>query len=184
MAGDRFFAIAQNDIEGSSQNDIAKAGPLHVTWDWGDLAMRILLLNGPNLNLLGRREVSVYGAKTLPEIEALLTTRAGELGAELLSFQSNSEGELVDFLQRVALQAQGIIINPGALTHYGLSLRDALADAGLPVIEVHLSNIYAREEWRHKSVIAPIARGQIAGLGWRSYLAALEALIAHLKGEE
>lgn len=146
--------------------------------------MRILLLNGPNLNQLGRREVSIYGVKTLPEIEGLIATRARELGAEVLSFQSNNEGELVDFLQREAPQAQGIIINPGALTHYGLSLREALADTGLPVIEVHLSNIYAREEWRQKSVIAPIARGQVSGLGWRGYWAALEALVAQLKGEE
>ncbi len=146
--------------------------------------MKILLLNGPNLNLLGRREVSIYGVKTLPGIEAMIEARARDLGAEVLSFQSNSEGDLVDFLQREAPQAQGIIVNPGALTHYGLSLRDGLADTRLPIIEVHLSNIYAREDWRQKSVIAPIALGQISGLGWRSYLAALDTLIAHLKGEE
>jgi len=146
--------------------------------------MKILLLNGPNLNLLGRREVSIYGVKTLPGIEAMIEARARDLGAEVLSFQSNSEGDLIDFLQREAPQAQGIIVNPGALTHYGLSLRDGLADTRLPIIEVHLSNIYAREDWRQKSVIAPIALGQISGLGWRSYLAALDTLIAHLKGEE
>jgi 3-dehydroquinate dehydratase-2 len=100
------------------------------------------------------------------------------LAVKVLSFQSNSEGALIDFIQAEAPKADAIIINPGALTHYGLSLRDALVDSALPVIEVHLSNIYAREEWRHKSVIAPIARGQISGLGWRGYIAALEILAA------
>lgn len=146
--------------------------------------MKILLLNGPNLNLLGTREVSIYGVKTLSDIEAAVQARAREQGVVVVSFQSNSEGDLVDFLQREAPQAQGIVINPGALTHYGLSLREALADTRLPVIEVHLSNIYAREEWRHKSVIAPIALGQITGLGWRSYRVALDILMAHLRGEE
>lgn len=146
--------------------------------------MRILLLNGPNINQLGRRDVSVYGVKTLKEIEGLVEGRAKELEAEVLCFQSNCEGELIDFLQWESPQAQGIIINPGALTHYGLSLREALADTGLPIIEVHLSNIYAREEWRHTSVTAPVARGQVTGLGWRGYVAALEALVAQLKGEE
>jgi len=98
-------------------------------------------------------------------------------------FQSNSEGALIDFIQQEANSADGIIINPGALTHYGLSLRDALADTKLPIIEVHLSNIYSREEWRAKSVIAPIARGQVSGLGWRGYIAALRALVAELKRE-
>ena len=145
--------------------------------------MRILLLNGPNLNLLGRRDTSVYGRKTLPEIVNWMEDRARDLGAEIVAFQSNSEGAMIDFLQAHAPEAQGIIINPGALTHYGLSLRDALADTSLPILEVHLSNIYAREEWRHRSVIAPIAVGQVSGLGWGSYRAALEALIARLKGE-
>lgn len=145
--------------------------------------MRILLINGPNLNLLGRRDKSIYGSKALPDIVSLLESTAREMDAEVLAFQSNSEGELIDFLQLEAPHAQGIIINPGALTHYGLSLRDALADTGLPVVEVHLSNIHAREEWRSKSVIASIALGQISGLGWRSYRAALETLIAQLKGE-
>lgn len=146
--------------------------------------MKILLINGPNLNTLGTREVSVYGVKTLRDIESLTLAKAEALGINLLTFHSNSEGDLVDFLQREAPLAQGIIINPGALTHYGLSLREALADTRLPVIEVHISNIYAREEWRHKSVIAPIALGQISGLGWRGYQLALEAISAHLKGEE
>ncbi len=138
--------------------------------------MKILLLNGPNLNFLGKRDKTLYGKKTLKEIEKLVKKRATEIGAELLSFQSNSEGELVDFIQSRAQEASGIIVNPGALTHYGLSLREALADSGLPIIEVHLSNIYAREDWRHHSVVAPIAKAQISGLGWKGYITALEAL--------
>lgn len=139
--------------------------------------MKILLINGPNLNLLGKRDRTLYGDKTLKEIEDLVKKRATEIGAEVISFQSNSEGSLIDFIQSQSQQASGIIINPGALTHYGLSLRDALSDSGLPVIEVHLSNIYSREQWRHHSVIAPIAKGQISGLGWHGYVMALEALV-------
>lgn len=140
--------------------------------------MRILVVHGPNLNVLGKRQTSIYGSKTLPEIDSLLQARARELGAEIQTFQSNHEGALVDFLQDNCAQSSGIIINPGALTHYGLSLRDALADTSLPVIEVHLSNIYTREEFRHHSVVAPVARGQISGFGWRGYIAALELLAA------
>ncbi len=138
------------------------------------------MIHGPNLNMLGQRERAIYGDKTLAEIDSLIKKRAEELGVEVLTLQSNSEGALIDFIQAEAPQADAIIINPGALTHYGLSLRDALADSALPLIEVHLSNIYAREEWRQRSVIAPIARGQISGLGWRGYIAALEILIAEL----
>ena len=145
--------------------------------------MKIMVIHGPNLNMLGKREVAIYGSQTLEEIDRLLEKRAQELGVELVTFQSNSEGSLIDFIQRQASSVQGIIINPGALTHYGLSLRDALAGVGLPLIEVHLSNIYAREEWRAKSIIAPIAKGQISGLGWRGYLAALNILAAELKPE-
>ena len=140
--------------------------------------MKILVIHGPNLNMLGSRQVALYGDKTLDKIDSLLQKRARELGVELETFQSNHEGALVDFIQEKSPEAKGIIINPGALTHYGLSLRDALADTSLPFIEVHLSNIYAREEFRRQSVIAPIARGQISGLGWRGYLAALEVLAA------
>jgi 3-dehydroquinate dehydratase-2 len=143
--------------------------------------MKILVINGPNLNMLGNREWAVYSDWTLSEIDSLLQKRGEELGVEVLPFQSNSEGAIIDFIQAEAPQAEAIIINPGALTHYGLSLRDALADSALPIIEVHISNIYAREEWRHKSVIAPIARGQISGLGWRGYIAALEILVAESK---
>ncbi len=140
--------------------------------------MKILVIHGPNLNVLGSRQVSLYGDKTLAEINSLLDKASYELGVELETFQSNHEGALVDFIQEKSSEATGILINPGALTHYGLSLRDALADTSLPVIEVHLSNIYAREEFRQQSVIAPISRGQISGLGWRGYIAALEIVVA------
>ena len=145
--------------------------------------MRILAINGPNLNMLGRRDKSIYGDKTLHEIDALLKKEARALNVEVLTFQSNHEGALVDFVQEQAESAQGIVINPGALTHYGYSLRDALVDSRLPVIEVHLSNIYRREEWRARSVFAPIAQGQLSGLGWRGYLAALQALVGELANQ-
>ncbi len=144
--------------------------------------MRVLIIHGPNLNMLGKREKKLYGAKTLAEINSVLKKQGEKLGVEITCFQSNSEGALIDFIQEQSPEAQGIIINPGALTHYGLSLRDALADVNLPIIEVHLSNIYAREEWRAKSEIAPVAKGQICGLGWRGYITALEALVSELKG--
>ena len=142
--------------------------------------MRILVIHGPNLNMLGSRKPEIYGTKTLAEIDSLLQKKAGELGVELESYQSNHEGYLIDFIQKKAKGASGIIINPGALTHYGLSLRDALEDSSLPVIEVHLSDIQHREEFRKHSVIAPIARKQISGQGWQGYIAALEALTALL----
>ena len=140
--------------------------------------MKILVIHGPNLNMLGSRPVSIYGDTTLAEIDTMLDKAAYELGIELEIFQSNHEGALIDFIQEKASGATGIIINPGALTHYGLSLRDALADTSLPIIEVHLTNVYAREEFRQNSVIVPIARGQISGLGWRGYIAALEIMAA------
>src|SRR4030065_2447422 len=145
--------------------------------------MKILVINGPNLNMLGKRNKAYYGDKTLPQIDTLLKKEGEILGADVVNFQSNSEGELIDFIQKNSPQAAGIIINPGALTHYSLALRDALVDSGLPVVEVHLSNIYAREEWRARSVMAPIVRGQISGLGWRGYIAALQILVDELKVE-
>lgn len=145
--------------------------------------MKILIIQGPNINQLGKRKGGIYGKETLEEINSQLQQQAKELSVEIASFQSNSEGVLVDFIQAESPKAEGIIINPGALTHYGLSLRDALEDTNLPVIEVHLSNIYAREEWRHKSVIAPIAKGQISGLGSRGYIIALRTLVSELRGE-
>ena len=138
--------------------------------------MRFLVVNGPNLNWLGRRARSVYGAKTLADIEAAVSTRASELGVDVGFFQSHHEGAIVEHLQAESASASGLILNAGALTHYGLSLRDALADSSLPVVEVHMSNIYAREEFRHHSVVAPLAVGQIAGLGWYGYVLALEFL--------
>jgi len=137
---------------------------------------KALVLHGPNLNLTGRREPQIYGTTTLAEIDAALQERAAALGWDLAICQSNHEGALVDFLHAHFGNCDGIVINPGALTHYGLSLRDALAAMGVPIVEVHLSNIHARESWRHHSVVAEIARAQIAGLGWHGYLVGLEAL--------
>jgi len=145
--------------------------------------MRFLLINGPNLNTLGKRQPQIYGTLTLKEIEARVAQRAAELGAEVSAFQSNHEGALIDFIQAETEGAQGIIINPGALTHYGLSLRDALEGCGLPFIEVHLSNIHAREPFRRRSVMAAIARGQISGQGWQGYIQAVESLVAIAKEE-
>ena len=146
--------------------------------------MRILLINGPNLNTLGQREPEVYGRLSLADIEARVAERAKALGAELRAFQSNHEGALIDFLQREGPEAGGIIINPGALTHYGLSLRDALAASGKPAIEVHISNIYGRERFRRRSVTADVCRGVVAGLGWFGYVAALEALVERAQNPE
>jgi 3-dehydroquinate dehydratase-2 len=142
--------------------------------------MRILVLNGPNLNRLGQRNPEIYGTVTLNQILDQMQERATAAGAELRCFQSNHEGALVDFLQAEAGDADGIIVNAGALSHYGLSLRDALEDAGTPVVDVHVSNIYRREPHRQHSVIAEVALGQITGLGWRGYLGALDLLLAIL----
>ena len=143
--------------------------------------MRILLINGPNLNLLGKRQPEIYGSLTLQDIVDRVTARAKELGAEIVPFQSNHEGAIVDFIQQNAPAADGAIINAGALTHYGLSLRDAFESVQKPFVEVHISNIHAREEFRHHSVLADIAVAQVAGLGWRGYIEALDALVGILK---
>ena len=142
--------------------------------------MKILLINGPNLNMLGKRKASIYGSQTLSEIERRIQDKADSTGVAIELFQSNHEGAIIDYLQEFASEADGIVINPGALTHYGLSVRDALTDSRLPIVEVHLSNIHSREEFRRDSVIAPIAIGQIVGLGWRGYLFAVEFLVSYI----
>lgn len=143
--------------------------------------LRVLVVHGPNLNTLGTREPAIYGRTTLAEINDRLAARGRELGAEVATFQSNHEGALIDFLQAEAPAAHALIINAGGLSHTSVSLRDAVARSGLAAVEVHLSNLYAREPFRHTSLIAPVCRGQITGLGWRGYLYALEALVALLR---
>ncbi len=142
--------------------------------------MKILILNGPNLDRLGEREPDIYGEETLAQIERMLTERARSSGAELEFIQSNHEGTLIDFLGSAGPSADGAIINPGALTHYSFALRDALAAFGKPVVEVHITNIFAREDWRASSVTGAAARGVISGLGVQGYALALEALLALL----
>ena len=142
---------------------------------------KVLVLNGPNLNLLGTREPEIYGSTTLKDVENMLAERAAQAQIEIDFFQSNHEGELVDKLQAANHNYDYIIFNAAAFTHYSIAIRDAMAAIDVPVIEVHISNIHQREEFRHTSVLAPVALGQICGLGVESYLAALEAIIYKLK---
>jgi 3-dehydroquinate dehydratase-2 len=146
--------------------------------------MRILVINGPNLNMLGKRETEHYGTDTLAAIEQKLAKKGKPLGCDPSFFQSNHEGAIIDFIQEKAGAADGILINPGALTHYGYSLHDALADSGLPVVEVHMSDIRNREEWRKISVISDVVIKQISGLKTQSYVVGLETLVEHIRSQK
>jgi 3-dehydroquinate dehydratase II len=139
--------------------------------------MRILLVNGPNLNTLGRREPHIYGYDTLDQMVERVEKRASELDAEILAYQDNREGALIDFIQQNQADAGGLIINAGGYSHTSIALRDAIAGSGLNAVEVHISNVYAREEFRHQSILAAVCKGMITGLGWRGYLYALDSLI-------
>jgi 3-dehydroquinate dehydratase-2 len=150
-------------------------------WELNLPALSILVLHGPNLNLLGLREPGIYGSLTLAEINRLLESKAMELQAGIFSMQSNHEGVLVDAIHGALGKHQGIVINAGAYTHTSVALRDAIAAVNLPTVEVHLSNIYRREDFRHHSYIAPVVIGQISGFGAQSYLLGLEALVYYLR---
>lgn len=148
------------------------------------MASLVFILNGPNLNLLGTRETAVYGPKTLADIEKLCRQAAKKLAFEIEFRQTNREGELVDWLHEARGKAKGVVINPGAYTHTSIALHDAVKAIGLPVIEVHLSNIFAREEFRHHSYVSPVARGVICGFGADGYALALQALSGAIAGKK
>jgi len=142
--------------------------------------MKILIIHGPNLNMLGKREPDIYGATTLGEIDTALEVKAKELGVEISTFQSNSEGEIVSTIQDAMSNFDGIVINPGAYTHTSVAIRDAILSSGLPVVEVHISNIYKREDFRQKSFVSGVALGVISGFGINSYFLGLSGLLEHL----
>ena len=145
--------------------------------------MKILVLHGPNLNLFGRREPHIYGTTTLAEINASLEALAGELNVELTIFQSNHEGALIDKFHENMDVVQGALLNPAGLTQHGVPLHDAIKAMPFPVLEIHMSNIAAREEWRRHSIISPAVKATVQGLGWRSYTAGLRALVETLRGD-
>jgi len=142
--------------------------------------IHILVLNGPNLQLLGTRKPAIYGSQTLADVEGRLRVLAGELGVAVECLQSNHEGDLVDWIGTAREHFSGIVINPGAYTHTSVAIRDAVEAVGLPAIEIHISNIHAREEFRHRSLIAPVCLGQICGMGTVGYELALRAIVTHL----
>ncbi len=146
--------------------------------------MKTLILHGPNLNLLGMREPEIYGSLTLADINVKLVELAAEHHTELVCKQSNHEGDLVDALQDARSWADGVVFNPGAYTHTSIALRDAISAIGIPVVEVHLSNVYAREEFRHVSMISAVCKGKVVGFGWRSYALGLRALMEMLSDKE
>ena len=143
--------------------------------------MDLLLINGPNLNLVGKREPSIYGSQTLEDIQDELLTFASELDVRLKFFQSNSEGEIIDCIQNSVSSIDGILINAGAYTHTSIALRDALLGVAIPFVEIHLSNIYSREEFRHKSFLSDKALGLVCGFGSNSYQLALQGMVSYLK---
>ena len=143
--------------------------------------MRILLINGPNLNMLGTREPEIYGHDTLDDIVGRVRDRAGESGDEIVAMQSNHEGEIIDFIQQNQSQADGIIINPGAFGHYSYAIRDAISGSRLPAVEVHISNVHARERFRERMVLSAVCKGVVTGFGWRGYLYALDLLVTGAK---
>ncbi len=146
--------------------------------------LKIMVINGPNLNMLGIREPEVYGNRTYTDLEAYIEEYGEKCGIEITVLQSNSEGELIDFIHHTPRNFDGIVINPGAYTHYSYAIRDALASVDVPSVEVHLSNIHKREEFRHTSVTAPACVGQITGLGFRGYLLAIDYLSEEVKNSD
>lgn len=146
--------------------------------------MKILILHGPNLNLLGTREPEVYGSMSLDDINAKMIELGKELGADVTCLQSNHEGALIDALHEARTSADGVVFNPGGYTHTSVALRDAISAIGIPVIEVHLSNVYAREEFRHGSMISAVCKGKVVGFGWNSYSLGLRALLELLAGSK